>query len=144
MSATNSLETSLLALLFNGTAIANIADNAASSPVTAYYISLHTADPGDAGSQNTSECAYTGYARVAVNRNSGGWTVSGDTATNAAQITFAQCSASPGSDITHVGLGKSSSGAGTLLLTAALTSPIAMQVGATPLFAAGELDFTCN
>lgn len=143
MSATNSLETSLLALLFNGTAIANIADNAASAPHTAYYVSLHTADPGEAGSQNTSEVAYTGYSRISVNRNSGGWTVSGDTASNTAQITFGQCTASPGSDITHVGLGTGSSGAGTLLLRATLTSPIAMQVGATPLFSAGELDFSC-
>lgn len=144
MSATNATETAILSLIFNATAWANMADNAASSPHTVFYISLHTADPGEAGSQNTSECAYTGYTRISVNRNSGGWTVSGDTATNAAQITFGQCTASPGSDITHVGIGTASSGSGTLLLSAALTSAITMQVGATPLFSAGELDITCN
>jgi hypothetical protein len=144
MSATNSLETGLLALLFNGDALADVAQNDGSSPQTVYYVSLHTASPGEAGSQNTSEAAYTGYARVAVNRNSGGWTVSGDTATNAAAIEFGQCTASPGSAISHVGLGKEATGAGTLQFYEALTSSITMQVGATPLFSAGELDITCN
>lgn len=144
MSATNSLETGLLALLFNGDALADLAQNDGSSPQTEYYISLHTASPGEGGSQNTSETAYTGYSRVAVDRDSGGWSVSGDTATNVAAIEFGQCSAAPGSDITHVGIGKSSSGAGTLLFYEALTSSIIMQVGATPLFSAGELDISCN
>lgn len=144
MSATNAFETDLLELIFNGTAITSLADNAASSPYTSYYISLHTADPGEAGSQNTSETGYTGYARIAVTRDTDGWTVSGDTATNAAEISFGQCSASPGSNLTHVGIGTSSSGTGTLLLSAALSSSITMQVGTTPIFSAGELDITCS
>jgi len=41
------LENAWLKLLFQAVAIANIADNAASSPLTALYISLHTADPTD-------------------------------------------------------------------------------------------------
>jgi hypothetical protein len=63
-------ENDLLKLIFNATAIANLADNAASSPLTSLYFALHTADPGEAGSQTTSECTYTSYARVAVSRNS--------------------------------------------------------------------------
>ena len=60
----------LLKLLFQAVPIANIADNATTAPLTLLYISLHTADPGAAGAQNTSEAAYTGYARVAVARPS--------------------------------------------------------------------------
>ena len=88
MSAGNTFENDLLKLIFNGTAIANIADNAAASPLTSLYVSLHTGDPGEAGSQTTNEAAYTSYARVAVARSGVGWTVSGSTVTNAALIQF--------------------------------------------------------
>lgn len=144
MSATNAVETALLALIFNGTTFEGIAQNDGSSPHTQFYISLHTADPGDAGSQNTSETAYTGYERIAVIRDGTGWTVSGDTATNAADLAFGLCAASPGSNLTHVGLGTDLSGAGTLLLSNPLTSSVVMQVGTTPIFSAGECDFTCS
>src|SRR5690348_18210167 len=89
MSKGNTFENDLLKLIFNATAIANIADNAASSPLTNLYVSLHTADPGEAGNQTTSECNYTGYARVAVARTSGGWTVTASSVSPAANITFA-------------------------------------------------------
>lgn len=144
MSATNATETALLALIFNATTFEGIGQNDGSSPYTEFYISLHTADPGEAGSQNTSETAYTGYARISVVRDNTGWTVSGDTATNAADIEFGLCTASPGSNLTHVGIGTEVSGAGVLLLSAALTSSITMQVGTTPIFSAGELDITCS
>ena len=41
------LENAILKLIFNGTAIANIADNASASPATGWWLSLHTADPTD-------------------------------------------------------------------------------------------------
>ena len=75
MSKGDTFENDLLRLIFNATAIGNIADNAATSPLTQLFVSLHTADVGEAGSQTTNEVAYTGYARVGVNRNTGGWTV---------------------------------------------------------------------
>lgn len=115
-SFTNSAENSLLVLLFNATAWANVADNAATSPLTNLFVSLHTADPGEGGSQTTSETAYTGYARVSVARTSGGWTVSGTDPTqvvNAGAITFPQCGAT-GATITHFGIGSLTSGAGVL------------------------------
>ncbi len=143
MSATNSFETALLALIFNGTTIANLAINATSSPATIIYVSLHTADPGDAGAQNTAEAAYTGYARAAVNRNSGGWAISGDEATNVADIIFGQATGGVIADITHVGVGLASSGAGTLLISLALNNTVVMAVGSTPEFGAEELIFTC-
>lgn len=143
MSATNAVETAILELIFKATAWADIAQNDGSGPQTSYWISLHTADPGEAGAQNTSETGYTGYARVEVTRDGTGWTVSGNSASNAAQLTFGQCTAAPDT-ITHVGLGKSSSGAGTLMLSNALSSSLVLAAGATPIFAIGALAFTCD
>lgn len=143
MSASNSLEAGLLDLLFFGTTFANIAINATAGPLTSLYISLHTADPGEAGDQTTSETSYTGYARVAVTRDAAGWTRTNNSVTNDATITFGQnTNGTP--TITHVGLGSSSSGAGVLYLSNALDSALVMQVGATPLFSATELEFTCD
>jgi len=68
-------ETNILKLIYNATAWANYADNAATSPQTQIGVALHTADPGTAGTAATSEAAYTGYTRVNVARTSGGWTV---------------------------------------------------------------------
>lgn len=84
------LENAVLKLLFNSTAIANFADNASSSPATNLYISLHTTDPTDtpATEQTTGETNYTGYARQAVARNSGGWTITGSVASPVAPINF--------------------------------------------------------
>jgi len=131
MSLGNTFENDLLKLIFNATAIANIADNAGSSPLTALQMSLHTADPGEAGSQTTSEAAYTSYARVAVNRNSGGWTVSTNTVVPAANIDFP--SATGGSETeTFMGIGTASSGAGKLLISGAITPTIPVTSGTTP------------
>lgn len=131
MAGTNStFANSLLLLLFNGTAIANVADNAASSPITNIYVSLHTADPGN-GSQTTSEAAYTSYARVAVVRTSGGWTVSTNTVVPAATISFP--AATGGSETeTYAGIGKSISGAGVLWFSGAISPTIAVSNGVTP------------
>jgi hypothetical protein len=144
MSATNATETAILGLIFTATAWADMAENDATSPQATFYVSLHTATPGEAGGQDTNEAAYTGYARVAVTRDASGWTVTGNSCTNDAEIAFGLCTASPGAAITHVGLGKSSSGAGTLLLFNALDSSVTMQVGTVPIFSAGELEFTCD
>lgn len=113
MSKTNGFENASLALRFNATAIANIADNAASSPNTNLYVSLHTTWPGEAGSQTTGEVAYTDYARAAVARSGSGWTVSGNSTTPASQIVFPVCGAS-GATANFIGIGRASSGAGTL------------------------------
>lgn len=139
MSKSNAFENALLLLFFNGTAIADLAENDASSPATDLYISLHTSDPGEAGAQNTNEANYTGYARKAVARNSGGFTVSGNAITNAAEIEFDPCTGGSNT-ITHFGIGKASSGAGLLMYSGALGDPLAVSDGITPSFAAGDLD----
>ena len=138
MSKGNTFESDLLALIFNATAIANIADNAASSPLTNLYVSLHTADPGEAGSQTTSETAYTGYARVAVARTSGGWTVASGSVSPNANIDFGQCTASPGAAITHAAVGTASSGTGKVLYKGALSASITMSVGVIPRLTTGS------
>lgn len=141
MSKSNTYENDILALLFNATAIANIADNAGSSPLTSLYVALHTADPGEAGTAATSEATYTNYARVAVNRNSGGWTVSGNTVNNTAQITFPQCGAS-GNTITHASITTASSGASKILYSGALSSSLSVANQITPFFAASGISIT--
>ena len=60
MSKSNSFETSLLQHIFNNTAIANVGDATglpASATAGSLWVSLHTADPGEAGTQSTSETA---------------------------------------------------------------------------------------
>lgn len=93
MSKGNTFENDFLKLVYNATAIANLADNAAASPLTNIFVALHTADPGEAGVQNTSECAYTGYARATVARTSGGWTVINNSVSPVANIDFGACTA---------------------------------------------------
>lgn len=144
MSKSNTFENDLLLLLFNNTNIANIGDATGlrgSSAAGNLYIALHTADPGEAGDQTTNEVAYTSYARVAVARSSGGFTVATNTVTNAAAITFPQCTGGAAT-ATHFSIGTSASGAGKILYSGALTASLAISNGITPEFAAGDLDGT--
>jgi len=131
MAGTNStFANDLLLLIFNATAIANIADNASSSPITNIYVSLHTADPGN-GTQSSSEAAYSSYARVAVARSGSGWTVSTNTVVPAATISFP--AATGGSETeTYAGIGKSVSGSTLLFFSGAISPTIAVSSGVTP------------
>lgn len=133
---------SILALIFNATAWADIAENDSSTPATNLYLSLHTADPGVGNNQLTNETSYTNYARIAVARTTGGWDVpSGGATANAALAQFAQCGVT-GATITHVAIGTASSGAGTVLYAGELSSSLAVANGIQPQFAAGALDVT--
>jgi hypothetical protein len=146
MSKSNSFENALLLLLFNNSNIATLGDATGvrgSSTAGSLYVSLHTADPGEAGNQSTSEATYTSYARVAVARNGSAWTVTGNALENAAAITFPACTGGS-STVTYFGVGTESSGTGLLLYSGALTSPssLAISTGITPEFAAGALNIT--
>lgn len=135
MSKSNACENSLLLLIFNNTDFALIGDAAGlqnSAAAGSLYLSLHTADPGEAGDQTTSETAYTAYARQAVARSGAGWVVTGNSVSPAADTTFPECTASPGAAITHFGCGTDSSGAGVLLYSGTLTPNVAMAVGVAP------------
>jgi hypothetical protein len=143
MSATNAFETALLAFYFNNTDHANVGDAGGlqnSATAGSFYVSLHTADPGETGTQTTSETAYTGYARVAVARSGAGWTVSGSNVSNAAAILFGTCTAAPGAVLTHFGIGSDASGAGNLFLKGALGSSYQPAVGNAPNIPIGSLD----
>ncbi len=146
MSASNAFETALLTLIFNNTNIANVGDATGlrgSSTAGSLYVSLHTADPGEAADQTTNETSYTSYARVAVARSAGGWTISGNNASNTAAINFPTCTGGTPT-ITHFGIGTASSGAGVLLFKGALNSSLAVSTGITPSFAIGDLDTNCD
>lgn len=131
MSKGDTFENDWLKLIFNATAIANIADNAAASPLTNLYVSLHTADPGEAGSQTTSEATYTSYARVAVARTSGGWTVTANSVSPVATISFPACTGGTNT-ITHFAVGTAVSGAGKVLYSGSVSPSISVSTGVTP------------
>lgn len=134
MSKANTWETGLLNLLFNNTAFTLVGDAAgllASATAGSLYLSLHTADPGEAGDQTTNEIAYTSYARVAVARSGAGFTVSGGSVTLAALTSFPAGTGGSGT-ATHFGVGTSSSGAGKLLYKGAISPTIVCGSGITP------------
>lgn len=140
MAFSTTFRSSIASLIFTATAIANIADNAASSPITNIYISLHESDPVS-GNQTTGEGNYTSYARVAVARTTSGWTDTAGVVTNDALITFPACTG--GSDtITHVGTGTASSGTGVLIVPGSTTASLAVSSGITPQFAISGLTIT--
>lgn len=142
MSASNAFETDILKLLFNNTALALIGDAAGLQPSAGagvLHIGLHTADPGEAGAQNTSECAYTGYARIPVARSGAGFTIAGNTVSNAAAVTFGQKTAAADETVTHFSIGTALSGAGYLIMSGALTASRLISNGITPSFAIGQL-----
>jgi len=146
MSATNAFETSLLGLIITNVDAANVGDAAGlqnSAAAGVFWISLHTASPGEAGTQTTSETAYTNYARQDEARDTVQWTVTGNTADNDNIISFPTCGVT-GSTVTDFGIGSDTSGAGNLFLYGALTASLIINSGITPSFAAGALDITLD
>lgn len=135
----NSFETSILQLLLNATAIANIADNAASSPATNVWVSLHTADPADTGTMGTNETSYTGYTRIGVARTTGGWTVASGAASPVAAITFPQATSTSTGTITHASIGMTSATtAGIIIASGTVTPNINYGQNVTPSLTTGS------
>lgn len=132
MSKSNTFEEDLLKLIFNGTPIANLADNAASGPLTNLFIALHTADPGESGVQTSNEVGYTGYARVAVSRSGAGWTVTGNSVSPTTAIEFGEMTAGTPGTATHASIGTASTGGGKILYRGALSPSIAYALGVVP------------
>lgn len=132
MSFGNTFENDLIGLIFNAVAIANIADNAASSPLTSIELSLHTADPGEAGNQTTSEAAYTSYARVAQARTTGGFAApSGGATTLAAAANFPAGTGGSGT-VTHCAAGTAHTSTGKIIMSGTVTPNIVTGSGITP------------
>lgn len=147
MSATNAFETALLELLFNNSGIANIGDATglpASSGAGSTQLSLHTVALDDTDTLLTAdEVAYTGYTRPTQARSSGGWTVSGNTASNAALIQFGEMTAGGPDTVVHCGLGFIATG-DVLRLHADLNADLVINDGVNPQFAIGALDWTLD
>lgn len=131
MSFSNAAETAIMSLIFNATAWANMADNAGTSPQTDIAVALHTADPGEAGDMSTSEVAYTSYAREDVARTSGGWTVTDNSVSPAANIDFTAGTGGSGT-VTHFSTGKTGGGATAIHMSGTVTPNIVTGSGVTP------------
>ncbi len=136
MSIGNTTENDILNLVFRAVAWANFADNAASSAQTNTGISLHTADPGDAGDATTSEATYTLYTRVNVARSGSGWAAaSGGSISPVASIDFPVGSGGSGT-VTYWMTAKSNAtpptGAQTQLWSGAVSPSIATGLGILP------------
>lgn len=147
MSATDGFETALLNLLFTNTAITNIGDASglvATSTAGSTQLALATVAYNDADTVLTAdEVAYTGYARPTQARSSGGWTVSGNTSSNAALIQFGEMTAGGPDTVVHLGLGFIATG-DVLRLHADLNSDLVINNGVNPQFAIGALDWTLD
>lgn len=135
MSIANNTESNILKLIFNATAWANYADNAATTPQTNVGVALHTADPGDTGTASTSEIAYTSYTRVNVARTTGGWTESSGSVSPVANIDFPAGTGGSGT-ATHFSTSKSNAspptGAQDILWSGTVTPNIVTGNGVTP------------
>jgi len=126
MSFSNYLETELLDHVFA---------NAAYTSPTTVYVSLHTANPDEDASG--TEVSGGGYVR-----QSGSFTVSGNTATTSAAIEYPTATAGYGT-VTHVAVWDASS-AGNMLAYAALTASKAIATGDVFRIPAGDLDITLD
>lgn len=142
MSKTDAFEAALLDLIFTNANIANLGDATGvrgSAAAGQLFLSLHSADPGEAGTQATNEVSYTGYARVGRNRVSGagGFTRTGNSISPTENVDFGTCTAGSVT-ATHFGIGVASSGATLLLYKGPISPTIAIAAGVTPRLTTGS------
>ena len=121
-----------LKLLFNGTPIPGIADNAASAPLTNLYVALHNALPTADDTQDAHEIAYAGYERLAVTRDTAGFTVTGLTLRPSASLEFPRKEAGATEMAPFMTVGVSKTGAGKVLARFKLTPPLTVNAGVIP------------
>lgn len=147
MSATDIFEDELLDLIFMNENIADVGDATGLVKSTAdgdCKISLATVDYIDADTVATAdEAAYGGYARATIARGTaGGWSVASGTVDNDAATDFVE--ATSGSE-TEVCFGIVLLSTGNILaMYGVLLVDLAVSVGITPEFAAGELNITVD
>jgi hypothetical protein len=131
-------EDDVLNLILNGIGIANIADNAASTPLENLYLSLHTAVLDDDSLQSTAEATYVGYSRLAVPRDGTAWNVANGVASNAIDLAFA-AGAGGTEDILSIAIGTDATGDGKVLFYGTVVFPLTIIIGTVPRFEIGEL-----
>lgn len=133
MSKSNTTENDILKMALQGT------DPAWRAGAT-MYAALHTGDPGEAGTAITSEADYTSYARVAMTKATA-WTDGGASFGNAAIVQFPKCTGGSNT-ISYFSLVTTASGAGQILYSGALSSPLAVTNNIQPQFGIGEMVVT--
>ena len=120
---------------------ANIADNAAASPITQIKMRLATASYGPSSTGASNEATYTNYAAQDVPRSGSGWTAaSGGATSNAAAIEFPQSGAS-GNTITSACASKGA-GPSDVFHYGDLNASIAVSNQIQPRFAIGAVTIT--
>lgn len=135
MSKSNTFENEILAHIFQNANIPNLGDATGvrgSTTAGSIYASLHTADPGEAGTAATNEIAYTGYARRPIARSSAGFTVTGNVVTQVNDVDFPKSTGGTASTASHFAYVKEISGASVVLYKGPLTPNILIQTGVTP------------
>jgi hypothetical protein len=134
MSKSNTTENDILRMVLQGT------DPSWRAGAT-LYAALHTADPTDAGTAVSFEADYGGpYARVALTKASA-WTDGGASFSNAAIIQFPKCTGGSNT-ITHFSIVTTASGAGQILYSGSLSSPLSVTNNIQPQFGIGEMVVT--
>ena len=129
---------SLLALLYNATAWADVAENDSSSPATVIQIPLATASYSDSSTLASNETAYTDYVRQTLPRTTSGFTApSGKATSNAAAVDYPACGAT-GATIVAAAAGIGA-GAGIPFHYGDLNSPITVSNLIQPRFAIGAI-----
>lgn len=102
---------------------------------TAWYVALHTADPGETGA--TGECTYSGYARVQAT-GSPPWTRSNNQVSNTSALLFGANGGASPVTISHVSVWTAST-SGDCLYKGALDLGKTFNQNDVPNFGVGEL-----
>jgi len=145
--ASDTFENEFMKLLFQNVAIAGIGDAAGLQP-SAVAGSLYLRLCTDATVANDAtvgtECAYTGYVAkgIAVARTSGAWSVTANVIKNVAELLFGACTATP-ETVKYVEVWRNNTGAGLADRIAwREITPLAVDAGDQPKFAAEVVVFT--
>lgn len=141
MSKTNYFEHHVLQHIFNGIALSGLG---ATGGTTQLWLGLHTADPGEAGS-TANEGGYAAYARVAVDRSTGGWVATSNattapaSASPVATVSFPAVATTSTGTFTHASVYSTSGSTGPqALYTGTVTPNINFSNGVTPQLTTGS------
>lgn len=139
MSTSNDCANKVLNLMYRASAWANVADNAASSPLTLVYLGAHTGNLTAAtNSQAENEATFTNYARVSTLRSTDWDAAATGANANSNLIQFPACGATANT-ISHISTGVGSSGATAVWHYGALNSPVDVSNNITLQFEAGAI-----
>lgn len=111
--------------------------NGAATRPTAWYVSLHTADPTETGS--VGELSGNGYARQSVTFSAA---ASGATS-NSGTLTFGPNTGTNWGSVTHVAVWDAAT-TGNCLAHGALSASVTINVGDSLVISAGNLDITLD